>query len=388
MIPAAIIAIGAGLAALGVGKSIKAGVDTSEANDVNARANRTINDAKNHLETCRKASNTALEALGGKKLAVMNDSVTRFVNAFERLHNVDFQNSVGLDEIGIDKQSFNELREMGGYAASILGGTAGGVAGGALAAFGAYSGAMAFGAASTGTAIATLSGAAATNATLAFLGGGSLAAGGLGMAGGAAVLGGLVAGPALAIMGFVVGAKASENLDKAYSNLAEARKAAEELNTAAVLCDGIKARSQLFVSLLNSLDTLFVPFIIGLEQLEASRGLDYRSYSSDEKKTVSAAASLAKAVKTVLDTPILTTEGKLTDESKEIAKTTQELIAEKIIDSQPTEEEVYLLQHEETYEQKVPMEKCCATCWWMSDTGNCKFFKEPTGDSCSSYVAA
>jgi hypothetical protein len=50
------------------------------------------------------------------------------------------------------------------------------------AAFGAWSGAMAFGAASTGTAISALSGIAATNATLAFLGGGSLAAGGLGIA--------------------------------------------------------------------------------------------------------------------------------------------------------------------------------------------------------------
>lgn len=52
---------------------------------------------------------------------------------------------------------------------------------------------MAFGAASTGTAISSLSGAAATNATLAWLGGGSLAAGGGGMAAGTAVLGTITA---------------------------------------------------------------------------------------------------------------------------------------------------------------------------------------------------
>ena len=79
-------------------------------------------------------------------------------------------------------------------------------AGGSLAAFGAYSAATTFATASTGTAIASLSGAAASNATLAFFGGGSLAAGGLGMAGGAAVLGGLVAGPALLVMGIIIGA--------------------------------------------------------------------------------------------------------------------------------------------------------------------------------------
>jgi len=69
--------------------------------------------------------------------------------------------------------------------------------------------------ASTGTAIASLSGAAATNATLAWLGGGALSAGGLGMAGGTAVLGGLVAGPAIAIAGFMMDSKAEENLTEA-----------------------------------------------------------------------------------------------------------------------------------------------------------------------------
>ncbi len=56
-------------------------------------------------------------------------------------------------------------------------------------------------AASTETAISTLSGAAATNATLTWLAGGALAAGGGGVAAGTVVMGGLVAIPALAIMG-------------------------------------------------------------------------------------------------------------------------------------------------------------------------------------------
>jgi len=68
---------------------------------------------------------------------------------------------------------------------------------GASTALGAWALVGAYGTASTGTAIATLSGAAATNATLAALGGGSLAAGGGGIAAGGAVLGGLITIPAL-----------------------------------------------------------------------------------------------------------------------------------------------------------------------------------------------
>ncbi|HKS76313.1 MAG TPA: hypothetical protein VJQ82_24075 [Terriglobales bacterium] len=70
-----------------------------------------------------------------------------------------------------------------------------GVATGSAMAIGSWTLVSAFGAASTGTAIAELSGAAAYNATMAWFGGGSLAAGGAGMTGGAFVLGGLVAIP-------------------------------------------------------------------------------------------------------------------------------------------------------------------------------------------------
>lgn len=63
--------------------------------------------------------------------------------------------------------------------------------GGTLACSTALSLMAAYGTASTGTAIATLSGAAATNATLAAFGGGAVAAGGGGMALGTAAIGGI-----------------------------------------------------------------------------------------------------------------------------------------------------------------------------------------------------
>lgn len=78
-----------------------------------------------------------------------------------------------------------------------------GAAAGAAAAYGTFAATAAWATASTGTAISTLSGAAASSATMAALGGGSLATGGLGVAGGAALLTGIVAVPALGVMGAV-----------------------------------------------------------------------------------------------------------------------------------------------------------------------------------------
>jgi len=42
------------------------------------------------------------------------------------------------------------------------------------------------------------------------------------MAGGTMVLGGLIAGPALLVMGVIVGAKSQEKLEKALANKAQA----------------------------------------------------------------------------------------------------------------------------------------------------------------------
>ena len=68
-----------------------------------------------------------------------------------------------------------------------------------LAVYGTMSLIAAYGTASTGTAIATLSGAAATNASLALLGGGSVAAGGGGVFLGSVVISGGVAIVAIAV---------------------------------------------------------------------------------------------------------------------------------------------------------------------------------------------
>jgi hypothetical protein len=328
-IPIALIGIGVATATIGVGKGLKAGIDNSDANDINMSAKSVINSAKGVIEHAREKSGSGLESLGVKKLFVLNGSIARFISAFEKLKNVEMEDSAGLDELKnfkIDRQTFSELKEMRNFAASIVGGLVSGSLGGAMTAFGAYGAASLFATASSGTAIATLSGAAATNATLAFFGGGALSVGGLGMAGGAVVLGGLIVGPALAVLGFVMGAKASANLDKAYSNLAEAQKIAEELRTGAVACDAIRRRAFLFVRLLIRLECIFMPLVLRMEEIIHEKGEDYTAFDAEEKRTVAAAVSLAVAVKSVLDTPILTESGALTDESEETAESVKQFV--------------------------------------------------------------
>lgn len=321
-VPLLFIGLAAATGSFGIGSTIKAGIDANTAKQVNKNANEIVQEATDWINAQRLACGRSLSQLGEEKLYILSSTITEFLDCFQKIKNVDFKETEGLDELKkmhIDEQDFVEMRTLVNFAGSLAGGAVAGTAGGALAAFGAYGAAQALAVASTGTAISTLSGAAATNATLAFFGGGSLATGGLGMAGGTAVLGGLVAGPALMVMGLLAGNAARKNLDKAYTNRAEAIQIASQLNVAGLQCETIRRRTYMFYNLLARLDTYFLPLIYKMEDIVTSEGEDYRNYSAESRKLVASCASVAVSVKSVLDTPLLTDDGLLTEESEQTA---------------------------------------------------------------------
>lgn len=321
LLPVILLAAAAGSAIEGVRRSIMATKNLKTAKRTNESANSILSSAKWKADSARKKAQKALECLGAEKVNILNTSIAHFISSFEKLKHVEIENSVGLDELKnfqVDIQTMKDLKEISNFATSLAKGLAGGAAGGALTAFGAWSAAGTLAAASTGTPIAALSGAAATNATLAFFGGGSLAVGGLGMAGGAVVLGGLVAGPALAILGLIVDAKAKIEKEKAYSNLAKAQKNAEELNSVSVLCIAIAKRCDMFTNVLKRLDARLQSLLIQMDKAIEEHNANFREFSLEQKQVVAKAVALVKAIKSIIDTPILTKDGNLTEESEDV----------------------------------------------------------------------
>ena len=328
-LPLLFIGFAAATGGLGLGKSVQAGVDANKAAKINKSANELVEDSADLLNRQRKVCDSSLQQLGEEKLFILNSTMREFLDDFTKIKNVDFRDSVGLDELKelhIDQKDFDELHDLVAFAGKVAGGVVAGTAGGALVAFGAYGAAQALACASTGTAIASLSGVAASNATLAFFGGGSLAAGGLGMAGGTVVLGGLVAGPALMVLGFVAGTAAKKNLDKAYTNRAEALQISEELDAMSLQCEAIRRRTYMFYNLLARLDAIFLPLIYKMEDILKTEGNDYKAYSTESKKVIASCASVAVSIKGVLDTQMLNDDGLLTDESEAIVEKTQDFI--------------------------------------------------------------
>lgn len=307
-LPLLLIAGAAVAGTIGVAKTVDAVNTQSKANDINESAQDIVDTAKAYMELSREQSEYALKSLGQCKVDVLNESITVFINDFKKIKNIPNSNSNidDKEDMVLDNQELEELSNVAMLASSLLQGAAGG----AIVAFGAYNAAMALATASTGTAIAGLSGAAATNATLAFFGGGSIAAGGLGIAGGTAVLGGLVAGPALVILGVVASSKANANLEDARSNLAKAKAFEAEIKAAVVESTAIRRTASMLTRVLISLDIMFKPLVLELHNIISNSGVDYAQFSLEERESIRKAASLARAIKSVLDVSVLTEDGK------------------------------------------------------------------------------
>ena len=315
IIPA--IAIGAG--AFGIGKTVKAIKDNSKASDLNDDAKNIVEKSSKKAEKARKDSQKNLKLLGETKLNVLAKSIKPYIELFSLLKNVEFTNTPGLSELNrfvLDKSEMQELRQLSNSANDTLAGTLSGSVAGAATAWGAYSAVGYLGAASTGTAISGLSGAAATNATLAWLGGGSLASGGLGVAGGTAILGGVVAAPALLVLGCVLGSKASKNLDNARSNYAEAEKYREEMSTLCSVCKKISERASFFRNTIDVFDKANDTSTDVLHRYIDTFGTNFKSYPSDAKENIAMMTKNVIVIKKLLDTPILNENGALSSESE------------------------------------------------------------------------
>ena len=168
------------------------------------------------------------------------------------------------------------------------------------------------GTAGTGAAIGGLSGAAATNATLAWLGGGSLAAGGGGMAVGTAVIGGVVAGPAIAVTGFVIASKGEKALTKARKYESKIARKVAKLDAMIEVMGRVETRVDELHDLTKSLNRRARA---GLAKVDPE---SFDRASDDDVGRLTIALQLVKGLSMVMQTPVLDESGDLTKSSAAI----------------------------------------------------------------------
>jgi hypothetical protein len=295
LIPAVI-----GLASLvaggyGVKKGFDAKEDLDRAKSIGYDAKERHEKAIASLEKERKKTNRHFVNLGKLKTQIFSHQIKLLVDEINKRKKS--RSKLENYKESIEKLDLPHLEKMVLNSLEIETGLLSGATSGALAGLGAYGSVGMLASASTGTAIASLSGAAATNATLAWLGGGALSAGGLGMAGGTAILGGFVAGPAIAITGFMMASKAEEALTKARAYEADVDEKIAEIKGMQLILKGLQANTKEMTRTLQQL----VPFFD-----EAANNL-----SSDEA-SFQRLLTIGRGLKDVLETSILEKDGSAT----------------------------------------------------------------------------
>lgn len=189
----------------------------------------------NRFESQKKKATQSLEKLGEIKVSSWASGTDAFVSAFNCFKNVEIDKKIetNLYFIGSNEkpqQMLINMQQASMTASEVAKAGFAAVGTGALVGVAAYGGTMMFASASTGTAIAALSGAAKTKATLAWFGGGAKAAGGLGIAGGQVVIAGIVILPILAVATVIAAFKGKEKLAEAKKINAEALEAVSKMD--------------------------------------------------------------------------------------------------------------------------------------------------------------
>ena len=222
--------LGAGAAiagAAGAGSSIHGVVKIKDAEGTLKKAQERHQRNVDKFERINDFTNRKMDDLGRLELQILN-GFERFSDTIEKIQNRPQFKKYDKEYIDLPTYNREELEKVSvgaGVLLGSLGGAALGTAGGFAAAGAATSAVMALGTASTGTAIASLSGAAAINATLAAIGGGAIAAGGGGIALGTTVLNATTLGVGLLVGGTIfnmVGRKLSDQADEAYAQMEQA----------------------------------------------------------------------------------------------------------------------------------------------------------------------
>lgn len=313
--------LGAAAAVVVAGKGVLDHVEASDTNDtaqwIQKKAQELFDEEKEKLEAIQKKTEESLLNLGNSKKNVLENSMSQFLRSYDRVKNIEFNKTDAINEISnyvIDEQDAVEMQELtANFISTFSSGVAGAATGSIIAL------------AATGS-IGILTGGLTFAGTLVSVGMPGLA---LSMAG-STIAGALaatplaaLAAPAVLFSGLAAKGKADENYDKAKEYEAEVEKAVEQMKTSSTICEAVSERANMFADLLTKLNIMFADCSRRLDDMTAQKVIDAKGrelnisdFDDNDIKLLAITRALAGAVKSILDTPILSKEGNITDESE------------------------------------------------------------------------
>ncbi len=282
-----------GLALVAAGYGVKKGIDAldadCEADEFIKKAESLKEEATKKAESAESDCRRAFMRFGEKKLHVLSHTVSNFLGHFHRLNRsriaiegINMQDIQG--QVSDARKITNQLNANGIDVDSVLG---------VFAGFG-----------SLGISSFT---------TGAILGGGLSASGLAGMA----VIGGLVAGPALAILGAMSADEMEEKLEKAKAYYSQVEEAVKKADVIIDQFQAIEKMAKLFTRQITKCDALFFSLSQDAIATMKKHNYDTSRYNQKEKDQLCVAVSTLMTLSAFLKAPIMDEHQKLNKKAKD-----------------------------------------------------------------------
>ncbi|WQY01742.1 sortase [Helicobacter pylori] len=277
---------GLALAAVGYGlkKSLDASDTADEINIVIKKANDLKEEAIKKAELVESDCKNALIRLGEKKFHVQSYSMSSFVKEFNQLKGREFVVKVADMQVSNAQNLFSQLNTNGMTDESIIE-------------------KMLIGYGSLGVSSFTAG---------AIMGGGLAASGLAGMA----VFGGLIAGPALAILGAVRADDMEEKLENAKAYYSQVEVAVKKADVMIDDLRSVEKMADLFTRQITKFDVLFFSLAQDAIATMKKRNYDYDSYNREDEDQLSVTVSTLMTLNAFLEVSIMDKYQKLTEKAK------------------------------------------------------------------------
>ncbi len=289
--PLPFILAGVALAAAGYG--VKKGIDVldadCEADEFIKKAENLKEEAAKRLESAQSGCKLAFARFGEKKLHVLSHSVSNFLDHFHRLK----RSRITIEGINMQdiQRQVSDMRKITNQL------DANGIDGNSVLGVFAGFGSLGISSFTTGAIL-----------------GGGLTMGGLA---GMAVLGGIVAGPALAILGAISADEMEKKRDDAKAYLSQVEAAAKKADVIIDQFQAIEKMAKLFTRQITKCDALFFSLSQDAIATMKKHNYDTSRYNQKEKDQLCVTVSTLSSLSAFLKVPIMDEHQKLNKKAKD-----------------------------------------------------------------------